>query len=112
MENLTWIDALTLIGAGTCAYWFIRFLALIVRVVQPPPETAENAASPPAPRASTASPAATDSGPPPEHVAAISAALAAILGEHRLIHLDDGQNSFSWSAEGRWIHQTSHSHLR
>lgn len=110
MENLTWIDALTLIGAGTCIYWFIRFLALIVRVVQPPPETLQDAAQPPIPQ-SPAPPAVHD-GPPPEHVAAIAAVVAAIMGEHRLIHLDDGQNSFSWSAEGRWIHQTSHSHIR
>jgi len=46
---------------------------------------------------------------PPEHVAAISAALAAVLGERHIVHIEDGGRGAVWSAEGRMLHQTSHS---
>lgn len=51
-------------------------------------------------------PAAT--GVPPEHVAAISAAITAMLGEHHILHIEDRGRSGVWTAEGRMMHHTSH----
>jgi len=45
---------------------------------------------------------------PPEHVAAIAATVAAMAGEHHIIHIDDRGRDAVWTAEGRMIHQTSH----
>ena len=45
---------------------------------------------------------------PPEHVAAIGAALTAMLGEHHILHIEDRGRSGVWTAEGRMIHHTSH----
>ena len=46
---------------------------------------------------------------PPEHVAAISAAVAAMVGERHIVHIEDRGRGAVWSAEGRMLHQTSHS---
>ena len=54
-----------------------------------------------------ASPAASATVPP-EHVAAIAAAAAAMVGEHHIIHIEDRGRDAVWTAEGRMIHQTSH----
>jgi len=121
MDGFNWVDALTWIGAGTVFYWVIWFMRALVRWVQPPEETLATDAAPvasstsagaaPVAVAESAEPA-VPGAPPPEHVAAISAVLAAILGEHRIVHISDGDANHSWAAEGRWIHQTSHSHVR
>jgi hypothetical protein len=47
-------------------------------------------------------------GVDPRHVAAISAALFAVLGSHRIVHIDGGRNVPSWAAEGKRQLQTSH----
>jgi len=71
-------------------------------------QAAEAAAGParPAPRASA--PPANDEGIPAEHVAAIAAAIAALGEGLKVIHLSDPATGHAWSAEGRWMHQTSH----
>jgi hypothetical protein len=51
---------------------------------------------------------ASDPGASPEDIVVIAAAVFAMLGAHRIVHLqavDPGQN---WAAEGRWMLQTSH----
>ena len=45
---------------------------------------------------------------PPEHVAAITAAVAAIMGPRHIIHIEDRGRAAAWTTEGRMIHQTSH----
>ena len=45
-------------------------------------------------------------GAPPEHIAAIAAAVAAC--GYRVVHIADAASGHAWAAEGRWIHQTSH----
>jgi len=44
----------------------------------------------------------------PRHIAAISAAVFAVLGSHRIVHIADDRYSPSWSAEGKRQLQTSH----
>ncbi len=46
---------------------------------------------------------------PPAHVAAIGAAIAAMLGERHIVHIEDRGRGAVWTAEGRMLHQTSHS---
>jgi hypothetical protein len=49
---------------------------------------------------------------PGEHVAAISAAVAAVIGPSHIIHIEDRGRAAVWTAEGRMIHQTSHAVTR
>ncbi len=49
---------------------------------------------------------------PPEHVAAIAAAVAAIVGPRHIIHIEDRGRAAAWTAEGRIMHQTSHAVTR
>ncbi len=67
-------------------------------------------------RRRAAAPAPTPAVPaamvPPEHVAAIAAAVAAVVGPSHIIHIEDRGGTAAWTAEGRMIHQTSHSVTR
>ncbi len=45
-----------------------------------------------------------------DHVAAISAAVAAVMGAHRIVRIDQGRQGPAWLAEGRAAHHGSHSH--
>ena len=57
-------------------------------------------------------PAKAAAGVPPEHVAAIAAAVAAVVGPRHIIHIEDSRRAAAWTAEGRMIHQTSHAVAR
>ena len=41
-------------------------------------------------------------------IAAISAAVYAVLGAHRIVRVEDARRQRVWGLEGRMIHQTSH----
>jgi glutaconyl-CoA/methylmalonyl-CoA decarboxylase subunit delta len=58
----------------------------------------------PAPQAAPA--IAPQDGIPAHHVAAIAAAVAAC--GYRVAHIADARTGSAWSAEGRWLQQTSH----
>jgi hypothetical protein len=60
--------------------------------------------------AAAAAPAGQEQeGVPEEDVAAISAALAATLGAHRIVHIGVPGRSRAWSAEGRALLHNHHS---
>lgn len=42
------------------------------------------------------------------HVAAVAAAVYAVIGAHRLVHIGEAGRSPVWSSLGRTQHQTSH----
>ena len=44
----------------------------------------------------------------PAHVAAISAAVYAMLGSHRIVHIADGRRTATWTSEGKRQLQSSH----
>ena len=46
------------------------------------------------------------------HVAAITAAIYAVVGARRLIHIGEPRPSYGWTTTGRVFHQTSHSPRR
>lgn len=66
----------------------------------------ESRAAEPEARTATAAPV------PAEHVAAIASAVAATIGAHHIIHIEDRSRGAVWTAEGRMLHQTSHSIAR
>jgi hypothetical protein len=49
-----------------------------------------------------------DVGIPDTDVAAIAAAVAAMIGAHRIVHIAEGGHGHTWTAEGRLAHHTSH----
>ena len=49
---------------------------------------------------------------PPEHLAAIAATMATVMGPSHIIHIEDRSRPATWAAEGRMIHQTSHAMAR
>jgi len=38
----------------------------------------------------------------------IAAAVAALLDSHHIVHIEEVPHGQVWSAQGRWLHQTSH----
>ena len=46
--------------------------------------------------------------PPNEDIAVIAAAVYAMLGTHRIVHLEPVRPGKAWEIEGRWAQQTSH----
>lgn len=109
------IDGLAVIGAATCLYGMIRVLVSFLGWVERSEieRQAREAAGPPpgvkslAMAATVGIGAVTGDAIPPEHVAAI-AAVVAMLGDHRLVMIQDSAGGHAWTSAGRWMHQTSH----
>jgi hypothetical protein len=96
---------LAIIGVLSLIYWAWRIVAALQRRHDRPRQAM---GAPAAPEAFPAAPPAPQSGAPPEHIAAIAAAVHAMLGAHRLIHLEPSRSGQTWEFEGRWMQQTSH----
>jgi hypothetical protein len=47
-------------------------------------------------------------GVPQEHLAVITAAVAAMFGAHRIVRIQPPSGGYSWTAEARSVHHTSH----
>jgi hypothetical protein len=45
---------------------------------------------------------------PADHVAVISATVAAMIGQHRIVRIEPAHNGLGWQAEGRSAHHGSH----
>jgi hypothetical protein len=80
-------------------------VAVIIRAIVWTLSRHAAAAAPPTP-VPAAPPASADV--PPEHLAAIGAALAAVLGAHRIVRIDIPGHSRDWTAEARSVHHASH----
>jgi hypothetical protein len=91
------INGLAVIGAATCAWLMVRGASTLRWSPLVPP-----AAAPSPPRQATA-PDQRDGDIP-----AIAAAVYAIMGAHRIVHIEDHHAGLTWTSEGRWMHQTSH----
>jgi len=104
--NDTIVNGLAVIGAASCAYWAYRGGAVLLRFAQETPA----GASPATVSAAAVSPApgAPAQAPPDNDIPVIAAAVSAMLGEHRILHIEDTQTGAIWTAEGRWLQQTSH----
>ncbi len=49
---------------------------------------------------------------PPDHIAAIAAAVAALGSGLKVVHIADAATGRDWVTEGRWAHQMSHQKTR
>jgi hypothetical protein len=80
-------------------------VALLVRALVTLTARVERAVSSAAPQARVCP---IDEGIPDEDVAAVFAAIYAVIGPHRLVHIGMGGHGRSWIAEGRVAHHGSH----
>lgn len=71
-------------------------------------QAAQPEAKAPAKPTLTAAPSPVVAGVPQEHLAAIAAAVAAMMGAHRIVHIEMAGRGFGWTAEARTVHHTSH----
>ncbi len=67
---------------------------------------AREAANAPPAAAAAATPAFD--GIPEHHLAVIAASVTMMLGAHRIVRIQTPGRSYSWIAEGRSVHHTSH----
>lgn len=90
---------LAIVGLLSLIYWGWLIVAALQNRAKTPAvlETGTPAAKPSLP-----------SGPPAEDIAVIAAAVHAMLGTGRIIHLIVDEGGRNWANEGRWIQQTSH----
>ena len=95
-----------LIGVASCLWWGGLWLSRFLGWVQASEIERQRAETAPVP-APAAVPRAAP-GIPPEHIAAIAAAVAAMGGHMRAVRLTDTTTGQIWASEGRWLHQTSH----
>lgn len=70
-------------------------------------QAGKDAAKAPA-KSALVAPQPMPTGIPQEHLAVITAAVAAMLGTHRVIHIETPDRGFGWTAEARTVHHTSH----
>jgi len=61
-----------------------------------------------APAKPAAAPQPAITGIPQEHIAAIGAAVAMMMGAHRIVHIEMAQRGFGWTSEARAAHHLSH----
>ncbi len=118
------IDALAAIGAGTCLYVAIVGLGRLLRPTARPFSRVREKSPPPGEDPGVAGGGRADEGlrrgsfnndpvgasadVPPDHVAAIAAAVAALGAGLKVVRIADAATGRDWVAEGRWAHQTSH----
>lgn len=57
-------------------------------------------------------PAVRGDTPDENDIAAISAAVYAIVGAHRLVHIEERGRGQTWAAAGRSVHHASHAPMR
>lgn len=110
MKTYTTMDA---IGDIFVIYGIVIVVSMLVAVVirsivwalsRSPAQEAPKAPAKPAP---ALQPAVVE-GVPQEHLAVITATIAAMLGAHRIVHIETPGRGYSWTAEARTVHHTSH----
>ena len=79
-------------------------VALVIRLIVLSLTTREPAAAP----AAATSPSSPTLDQRQLDIAAISAAVYAVLGAHRIVRVEDARRQRAWGLEGRMMHQTSH----
>jgi threonine/homoserine/homoserine lactone efflux protein len=97
---------LAIVGVMSLMYWGWRIVAAIQNRSRT--STSEAPVSSPSSAPAAAARSAPESGGPPEDIVVIAAAVHAMMGAHRIVHLESTQTGQTWAAEGRWMHQTSH----
>ena len=88
------IDGLAVIGAGTCLFGLYRALSVVRQRARSRQRDVVLPAAPPAALA--------------DDIAVIAAAVHVMLDSYRIVRIESAAAGVTWSAEGRWMHQTSH----
>jgi hypothetical protein len=84
----------------------IKLIVVLLNVLERKPAAALAPAAPaPAPSWPAAAKAQEIAA---DHLAAIGAAVYAVVGAHRIVHIDAAREGSGWSAEGRLAHHASH----
>ncbi len=110
MKTYTTLDA---IGDMFVIYGIVivvsMLVALVIRgiVIVLSRQAEKDAAKAPAKPAPVA-PQSILTGVPQEHLAVITAAVAAMLGAHRVVRIETPDRGFGWTSEARSSHHTSH----
>jgi hypothetical protein len=113
MDQESLINGLAAIGALAVLYVIFRLLATIAEWVQRDAiehDRADAQKGKPARKAAPqAAPQLQEEDVAENDIAVIAAAVQAMIGtNHHVVHIQDTHGGQSWSAEGRWMHQTSH----
>ncbi|OIQ98364.1 hypothetical protein GALL_196420 [mine drainage metagenome] len=108
LDQDTLVNGLAVIGAVTLLYAVVRVLAAIASWAQSMPDPGAGEDRPPAARAGAPRPVPASMPALDADIVVIAAAVAATLGAGRIVHIEDPNTGHAWSAEGRWLHQTSH----
>lgn len=112
MKNYTTWDA---IGDMFIIYGIVIVISMLVAAVirgivillsRQAAHTETKAPAKPAPAVAAARPIAA--GIPQEHIAVIAAAVASMMGAHRIVHIEMANRGFGWTSEARTTHHTSH----
>ena len=111
MKNYTTWDA---IGDMFIIYGIVVILSMLVAavirgiVVLLSRQALKAEAAAPAKSAPTVAAKPIAVGVPQEHIAAISAAVAMMMGAHRIVRIEMANRGFGWTSEARSSHHTSH----
>jgi hypothetical protein len=92
---------LAIVGVISLIYWGWRICAAFLGR-SPGKESAPAVSTPAAAGGGVPAPA------PEDDIVVIAAAVYAVLGAHRIVHLEAESQGQAWAVEGRWIQQTSH----
>ncbi len=110
MKNYTTFDA---IGDMFVIYGIVIVISMLVAVVIRGivwvlSRQAEQAGAKAPPKPATVAAQPVIAGIPEEHLAVIAATVAAMMGAHRILRIDAPGRGYSWTAEARSVHHTSH----
>jgi hypothetical protein len=92
---------LAIVGVLSLIYWGWRIIAAFQNRHDGPLQAT---GALPAPEARLA----PRSEAPDQDIAVIAAAVHAMLGAHRVVHIEADRAGQTWAIEGRWMQQTSH----
>ena len=95
-----WIYGLAIVVSLLIAVVIKVIVVLLGRVERQPASAPAQAAAPPVP--APAFDVAAD------HLVVIAAAAYAMIGSHRIVHIDETRRRTGWLAEGRQAHHASH----
>ena len=92
-----WIYGLAIIVSLAVAVVIKVIVVALNMLERKPAEPAQPVAVPPGPFAVEA-----------DHIAVIAAAVHAMIGAHRVVHIEAAPHHSGWAAEGRQVHHASH----
>ena len=96
---------LAILGVVSLMYWGWRIVAALMARTKAVPGTAAVVAPPVAVAGLSVAIAEASLN---DDIAVIAAAVYAMAGAHRIVHLESVRQSGVWAIEGRWMQQTSH----